>query len=150
VAVDDGRVTWIVDIDGTLALRRQGQGERGPFDWHRVGEDLPNFPVILLVRALYAVGEDMLLTSGRLDVCRRQTSLWLGTHVHPGALGWPLFMRDTARQYMKDDQLKREIYEQQIRGKYGPITGVIDDRDRVVTMWRSLGLTCVQVADGDF
>ena len=27
---------------------------------------------------------------------------------------------------------------------------VLDDRNRVVEMWRSLGLTCLQVADGDF
>lgn len=39
---------WLVDIDGTVALR----GERGPFDWDRVGEDKPNGPVIAVVRAL--------------------------------------------------------------------------------------------------
>ena len=27
---------------------------------------------------------------------------------------------------------------------------VVDDRDRVVKLWRSLGLTTFQVADGDF
>jgi hypothetical protein len=27
---------------------------------------------------------------------------------------------------------------------------VLDDRDQVVTMWRGLGLTCLQVAPGDF
>ena len=27
---------------------------------------------------------------------------------------------------------------------------VLDDRKQVVDMWRSLGLTCLQVADGDF
>ena len=30
--------TWIVDIDGTVAI----MGDRSPFDWARVGEDLPN------------------------------------------------------------------------------------------------------------
>jgi hypothetical protein len=27
---------------------------------------------------------------------------------------------------------------------------VFDDRDKVVNMWRRNGLTCLQVADGDF
>ena len=27
---------------------------------------------------------------------------------------------------------------------------VVDDRQKVVNMWRDLGLTCVQVAPGDF
>lgn len=152
--------TWIVDLDGTLALRRQGEGERGPFDWSRVGEDLPNLPVIRLVHGLWMAGDDFIHLSGRLDVCRLQTEMWLRTHVwnplFPELQLWaegddspPLFMRDEARPYMPDDQLKREIYDQEIVGKY-EITGVIDDRDRVVQMWRSIGLTCIQVADGNF
>lgn len=36
----------IIDIDGTLALRLG----RGPFDWNRVGEDLPNWPIVALVK----------------------------------------------------------------------------------------------------
>ena len=43
----------IVDIDGTLALRT---GDRSPFDWHRVGEDTPNPPVIELVQLIHAAG----------------------------------------------------------------------------------------------
>ena len=37
--------TWIVDIDGTVAI----MGDRSPFDWARVGEDLPKSPVITVV-----------------------------------------------------------------------------------------------------
>jgi len=41
----------LVDIDGTVAL----MGDRSPYDWHRVGSDLPNHAVITAVRdALYA------------------------------------------------------------------------------------------------
>jgi predicted kinase len=39
---------WLVDVDGTLAL----MGDRGPFEWHRVGEDTPNLPVLELVSHL--------------------------------------------------------------------------------------------------
>ena len=36
-----------------------------------------------------------------------------------------------------------------IKDKY-QVDYVLDDRNQVVEMWRSLGLTCLQVADGDF
>lgn len=45
--------------------------------------------------------------------------------------------------------MKKEIYEKYIKGKYN-VMGVFDDRDRVVEMWRSIGLTCFQVDYGKF
>ena len=45
--------------------------------------------------------------------------------------------------------LKREIWETKIRDRFD-VAGVIDDRARVVAMWRSLGLTCLAVAEGNF
>ena len=49
----------------------------------------------------------------------------------------------------KDAIVKREIYETHIKDKY-QVDYVLYDRNQVVEMWRSLGLTCLQVADGDF
>ena len=49
----------------------------------------------------------------------------------------------------KDAILKREIYEREIRNRYN-VAYVLDDRDQTVRVWRDLGLTCLQVADGDF
>jgi len=49
----------------------------------------------------------------------------------------------------KDSIVKREIFEEHIKGKYR-IQFVLDDRNQVVEMWRQLGLTCLQVAEGDF
>ena len=48
-----------------------------------------------------------------------------------------------------DWQVKREIYEREIKDKYNVI-GVFEDRQQCVDMWRSLGLTCFQVAKGDY
>ncbi len=42
----------LVDIDGTVAL----MAGRSPYDWGRVGSDLPNQPVIAAVRAMHAAG----------------------------------------------------------------------------------------------
>jgi hypothetical protein len=49
----------------------------------------------------------------------------------------------------KDSIVKRRLFEDNIRGKYY-IEYVLDDRNQVVDMWRNMGLTCLQVAEGDF
>lgn len=132
---------WIVDIDGTVALK----GDRSPFDWKRVGEDKPNEPVLTVVRALAGCGHRLIFVSGRMEQCRDTTVAWLNRHrvdaVH-------LHMRPDD-DYRPDEVLKREIYEKEIRDRY-EVAGVIDDRAKVVAMWRSLGLTVLQCADGNF
>lgn len=51
--------------------------------------------------------------------------------------------------YRKDTIIKREIYEKEILNKFN-VLFVLDDRDCVVEQWRDMGLTCLQVAEGDF
>ena len=48
-----------------------------------------------------------------------------------------------------DEIIKKEIYIEKIKDKYN-ILFVLDDRQKVVNMWRDLNLTCLQVANGDF
>ena len=138
---------WLVDIDGTLAKR----GDRSPFDWHRVGEDTPVEPVIEVVRAL-AVRNHIVYASGRMEQCREQTADWLHRHVCRSLMPCfhgPLFMR-TDGDIRSDTVVKREIYEQFIAGEYD-VAGAIDDRAKVVRMWREeLGLTVLDVAGHDF
>lgn len=131
----------LVDIDGTLARMT----DRGPFDWKRVGEDQPVQTIIDYVRMHYAAGRTVIVMSGRLDVCRTETEEWLEEHLQIPFVG--PFMRD--RTEAPDDQIKLELFNKHIRDNY-TIHSVLDDRDRVVKMWRELGLTCLQVAPGDF
>jgi len=49
----------------------------------------------------------------------------------------------------KDSIVKKEIYEGIIKPVFD-VKFVLDDRNQVVEMWRSLGLTVLQVADGNF
>jgi hypothetical protein len=51
--------------------------------------------------------------------------------------------------FRQDSIVKREIYERFIAPDYD-ILCVLDDRNSVVSMWREIGLTCLQVAEGDF
>jgi hypothetical protein len=59
-----------------------------------------------------------------------------------------LFMRKNG-DYRKDAIIKKEIFDNNIRGKFN-IDFALDDRNQCCEMWRSLGLTCLQVANGDF
>lgn len=139
------RTAIIVDIDGTLALR----GDRTPYDWDRVGEDLPNEPIVDLVRALdNHLDPTIIYVSGRSDVCRAETMAWLEKTVCYVGVNEPLFMREHGDN-RPDYVVKREIFDKHIRGLYD-VKYVIDDRETVVAMWRSLGLTVLQVAEGKF
>jgi hypothetical protein len=133
----------IVDIDGTLALRT---GDRSPYDWDRVGEDEPNPPVVELVQLIADAGRHaIILMSGRDEVCRWQTDMWLAAQ---GIRYDELWMR-AAKDNRKDSVVKEELYRQHVEGRYD-VRFVLDDRDQVVRSWRSLGLPVFQVAEGSF
>ncbi len=136
----------IVDIDGTLAINESG---RSPFDWNRVGEDNINKNIKSLITSVTYDDESntyIILMSGRDSVCRNVTENWLDKNDMPYDYLW---MRPNGDN-RKDTVIKRELFDQYVRGKYN-IRFVLDDRDSVVQMWRKdLGLTCLQVNYGDF
>jgi predicted kinase len=133
----------IVDIDGTVAKMI----DRGPYDWARVGEDEPVEDVLIAVRAMLEWGYQILFTSGRDGSCYDETEKWLTKHFGERG-GWFLLMR-TEKDNRPDWIIKAEIFDKQIRNNYN-IRCVFDDRAQVVSMWRKLGLTVMQVAEGDF
>jgi predicted kinase len=132
----------LVDIDGTVALL----AGRSPYDMRRVGEDAPNRAVIAAVRAMDAAGYGVVYCSGRDDSARAATQAWLDRHVGVPYHGLHMRRVGDAR---RDSVVKREIFDREIRDRYR-VVGVFDDRDQVVRMWRELGLTVFQVAEGDF
>jgi predicted kinase len=132
----------LVDIDGTVALLNG----RSPYDMSRVGEDAPNEAVIAAVRAMHAAGNAVVYCTGRNEWCRPATEAWLDRHVGVPYAG--LFMRRD-RDTRRDAVVKAEMFASAIRDRWR-IVGVFDDRQQVVRMWRALGLTVFQVAEGDF
>lgn len=134
---------WVVDVDGTLALFPH----RNPYDWRSSHLDLPNQPVVMTVQALaeHESVSAIIAISGRHEEARSLTESWLVEHRVPYH---KLLMRADG-DYRADDVVKEELFRNNVDGRYS-IIGVIDDRTRVVTMWRRLGLSCFQVADGDF
>lgn len=132
----------LVDIDGTVSLK----GARSAFDETRVREDRPNAPVVEIVRQERAAGKRVIFMSGRTDACRGATEEWLREHV---GVPWEALHMRAAGDMRKDSVVKRELFDQHVRERYD-VRRVYDDRNQVVAMWRSLGLTCLAVAEGDF
>lgn len=137
---------WIVDIDGTIAMVDITDPKaRSHYDMSRVDEDSPVEHAIMIVQALKAAGHRILIVSGRKESGRLQTLEWLKAFDVPFD---ELIMRkdDDDRA---DDVLKSEIYHEHIEGTYF-VGGCIDDRKKVVDMWRSKGLFVAQVSPGLF
>jgi len=132
----------ICDIDGTLAH----MVDRGPFDWKKVSTDRVDEVIRGLVySARFHCGHTIILLSGRNECSRALTEEWLSNKY---IAYHHLFMRKDGDN-RNDAVVKKEIYEREIKGRY-EIEYVLDDRNRVVDMWRSIGLKCLQVAPGDF
>lgn len=142
--VHDAPSAVLCDLDGTLALIHG----RSPYDAKDCDlKDLPNTPVIETVRAHFRAGRTIVFCSGREDKFRPETErfikMWL-----PDLTYYELHMRKTD-DFRKDAIVKEEIYNEHIVGKYNVLC-VLDDRNQVVEFWRSKGLSCFQVAPGDF
>jgi predicted kinase len=137
----------VCDIDGTVA---SCQGVRSPYDHSRVRFDHPRKEIIDLLWSRARDGKKLIFMSGRPDIndVRQDTEWWLFHHI--GLPYEALYMRPADRQQINDSIIKRDLFDANVRGKYN-IGIVLDDRDRVVNMWRrQLGLNCLQVAYGDF
>lgn len=131
----------ICDLDGTLAIH---QG-RDPYDTSRCGEDACNVNIATLLDSYQKLGVSIILVTGRDEKFREQTRDWLYRFQIPYNF---LFMRP-AGDLRRDDIVKAELFDQYIRDDFH-VLFALDDRDRVVNMWRSINLMTWQVAEGDF
>ena len=141
----------IFDLDGTLALvdHRRHFVERPAKDWDAfyracVG-DSPNNPIIMLTRLLYIKNIEVRIWSGRSDVVKDSTIDWLAKY---NVMYHHLKMRRDG-DYTPDEKLKEQWLDELIINSCTPFL-VFDDRDKVVAMWRRRGITCCQVAEGEF
>ncbi len=146
-----GTKCWIVDIDGTIAdtehrIHYITNGHKNWNAWHaNAHKDKPIDAVVSLLDMAAANDIKIVLCTARDEKCREDTLEWLHEHDIPYNA---LFMRKLGDR-RDDDIVKFELLEQMYEMGYEPIL-VLEDRDRVVKMWRSAGLRCLQVAPGDF
>ena len=154
VYLDMNKKIVIFDLDGTLALidkrRDLATKDNGKFDWDvffnpdNINLDLPNQPVINMANMLHKQGHSIWILSGRSDVSQQATIDWLNDN---DVRYSKLIMRPKKHHFMKDSDLK-QMWLDDIG--VDNVAMVFDDRNQVVDMWRSNGITTFQVADGDF
>lgn len=142
---------WIVDIDGTIAntehrIHYITDGHKNWDAWHaNAHKDEPIDEVVALLDMAAANDIKIVLCTARDEKCRQDTLDWLEANDIP----WDaLYMRKKGDR-RDDDIVKFELLEQMYEAGYEPVL-VLEDRDRVVKMWRNAGLRCLQVSYGDF
>ena len=143
----------IIDIDGTISdcehRRHHVTGEtkdwKSFFNHDLVMQDRLIEPVAKLINILCEHYTPVYVT-GRSERDREITEKWLAKHDMPRASLWMRKLED----HRDDFVVKREILNLCIRANgLNPIFA-IDDRNSVVAMWREEGITCLQVAEGNF
>jgi predicted kinase len=132
----------ICDLDGTLSLMN---GKRGAFEWKKCIHDDINEPVKDILQRYSELSVPIYLFSGRSDVSKDETIQWLKNH----SIGYDLLDMRKDGDDRSDTIVKKEMYEKHVKDKYN-VLFVLDDRAKIVEQWRSLGLTCLQVAEGNF
>jgi len=148
----------IVDIDGTLSNCDHrlhlivDQSKTHPsistfkpdYDWFNKESqfDKPYKDVLELISHY---PHKVILMTGRSDKWAEITNDWLQeNNIRYDAL----FMR-TEGDRRSDYKVKKEMYFDHIDRTH-KVDFVLEDRDRVVKMWRDIGLTCLQVKKGDY
>ena len=148
--------TIIFDLDGTLALiderRELSTKPNGKIDFDKLHDpslikhDKPNWPVIKIAQLFAEQEFKIVIFSGRSDKTATATLSWLSQNKVPFN---KLVMRPhNTMGFVPDEILKKDMLDNHV--DISDIFMVVDDRQKVVDMWRSLGLICIQVADGNF
>lgn len=132
----------LCDIDGTLA-HMEG---RSPYDGSKVHEDKVDLPVKTILSSMKAAGYVVVIVTARDGEYLDVTEKWL----EDNDVEYDSIFIRKAKDNREDSIVKQEMYENEIKPLFGKPLFVIDDRKRVVDMWRSLGLKCLQVEPGNF
>lgn len=132
----------ICDIDGTVAHM---QGRRGAFDWDRVNVDVVDEKIREVLNVFKTANYEIIMVTGRDGISKDMTRQWLKDNKIP----FDALFTKPENDFRKDTITKTEIYNDHIKGKFNVLCA-FDDRKQAVDLWRSLGVKCMQVEDGDF
>lgn len=140
----------ICDVDGTIAdtTHRTHHVQGDVKDWRSFFEGMDRDPVRMDVKETLDQymkdGCEIIFMSGRPDNYKQKTLDWF---LNNSINGWfTLIMRKSSDS--RDDVIvKREMFETYIKDK-SKVVAVLDDRPKVIRMWRELGLNVIDVGKG--
>lgn len=136
----------LFDLDGTIAdITHRLKYVQTPIpDWERFFKecvnDVPNEWAWALALAMAGMGKKIVVVSARSQVVLSETQEWFAKHWKDIPHELNLIRPD--KDYTPDDKLKLAWLN--ASGIKDRILFVVDDRQRVVDMWRANGLTCLQ------
>lgn len=143
----------VFDLDGTLALDHHRkhflEGDVKYWDeyFNACMHDELNVPIATVLYSIAKTGARIGIWTGRSETVEKATYDWLRKHQIMPFID-EIRMRG-ADDRTQDDVLKKHWLDQ-LRSTGGDVRLVFEDRTRVVAMWRAEGVTCCQVAPGDF
>ena len=152
------RPLYIFDIDGTIANcqhRVHMLDGDDPDRWLRFydacDKDSPIFNVIETLNKLSQVC-DIWFFTGRTEAVREKTIEWMEVNTRFSCLDFmnPILTMRPSGDCTADWELKESWLNSMLEVDRNRLVGVFDDRSSVVDMWRRNGVTCFQVAYGDF
>ena len=146
------KILMIFDVDGTLAdcehrlhhIKKKdddGRKKKARFDLFEaeIPYDSPILPVVNIYKRMVADPNIIVvLLTGRGEKSRELTEKWFTDH---GLNGYDaLYMKPRANSSMPDTKQKRAAHDQIVE-RYGmPVAMVFEDRDRVIDMWKEMGV----------
>lgn len=148
---DEPTQAVIFDMDGTLAdcehRRHFVEGKKKYFTkfYDAMGDDLRNEPICGLCNMYFTNGWHVIICTGRPESYREITEKWLKDK---GVFYTELRMRPDDRKFDPDFEVKQTMLNDIRKDREVHLS--VDDRNQVVEMWRRNGITCMQVAEGDF
>lgn len=158
---------WIIfDLDGTLAdishrlkyikipdhdgITENEIDKIADFipDWDKFNgecyKDVPKSEIVELLKMCHKYGKSIAIFTGRMETTKERTIEWLRRN----GISYDLLEMRKSKDYRSDVDVKNEMFEKHFEKEQ--IWFVVDDRDKVVDLWRKLGLTCLQCQKGDY
>ena len=142
--------TIVFDLDGTIAdvQHRVHLVQRPKPDWrgfHKsCSADKVNVWCLELAKSMAAAGYKIVVVSARSREAEPETIEWFARHWDTAGFNYALNLIRAEGDYTPDQILKKAWLDSS--GLKERIQFVVDDRTRVVDMWRENGLTCLQCA----
>jgi hypothetical protein len=155
---------YIFDIDGTLAncehrvhiLNRPGHLDQKWRDFYAAcDKDAPIVQTLKTLELILRSGAEVWFWTGRSNEVCQKTINWLTDNTEYFFLRYELefenilTMRDEG-DHTPDHALKKQWLDGMLNQDRKRLVAVFEDRANVVKMWRDAGVTCYQVAPGNF
>lgn len=142
----------LCDLDGTLFdithRLKYAKGEEKDWDkfFDAIPYDIVREDTVAMIRKYIADGHKIIFVSARPERCKIASMMKIHQAFGDTRVYETLIMRRDSDK--RDDvEVKQQMYDTYFKGKY-PIEAVIDDRPKVIRMWRANGVNVIDVGSG--